>query len=61
MLLTDRESVKNLFKKKPLLQVEGPAKPSTSSAIAKKTSDFKEFLKTLKRPAAQDVSDQCKS
>ncbi|KAK3742898.1 hypothetical protein QZH41_018928 [Actinostola sp. cb2023] len=52
-----KESVKKLFKKKPL-QVDGSA--STSSGNSNKPSDFKEFLKTLKRPAAQDVSDQCK-
>ena len=53
--------MKKLFKKKPL-QVDGSsrAQPSTSSSSGNKTSDFREFLKALKRPAAQDVSDQCK-
>ncbi|KXJ19689.1 rab5 GDP/GTP exchange factor [Exaiptasia diaphana] len=55
-----KESVKNLFKKKPL-QVEGTSRPSPSSTSNKKPSDFKEFLKTLRRPAAHDVSEQCKS
>ncbi|XP_001635384.2 rab5 GDP/GTP exchange factor isoform X2 [Nematostella vectensis] len=63
-----KESVKKLFKKIPAGKLLSPAdglsrpvsSPSSGESSKSSSSDFREFLKTLKRPAAQDVNDKCK-
>lgn len=64
-LESKKQSVKNLFKKSPgrtLLPDGTPAAVAAPSPVepSKAATSFREFLKTLKRPAAQDVNEKCK-
>ncbi|KAJ7360252.1 Rab5 GDP/GTP exchange factor [Desmophyllum pertusum] len=64
-LESKKQSVKKLFKKSPgrsSLPDGIPAANFTLSPVEpqKSATSFREFLKTLKKPAAQDVNDKCK-
>lgn len=64
-LESKKQSVKNLFKKSPgrSMQSEGAPAPNAVPSLvdpSKVASGFREFLKTLKRPAAQDLNEKCK-
>ncbi|KAM7427072.1 Rab5 GDP/GTP exchange factor [Porites harrisoni] len=64
-LESKKQSVKNLFKKSPgrsVLPDGSLAANFTPSPVEvpKAAGGFREFLKTLKKPAAQDVNDKCK-
>jgi len=64
-LESKKQSVKNLFKKSPgksMLPDGTPAANATPSPVEpqKAASGFREFLKTLKKPAAQDVNEKCR-
>lgn len=64
-LESKKQSVKKLFKKSPgraSLPDGTPAANFMPSPVEpqKSATGFREFLKTLKKPAAQDVNDKCK-
>lgn len=64
-LESKKQSVKNLFKKSPGRNVLPDGMPAANIApspveLPKPASGFREFLKTLKKPAAQDVNEKCK-
>ena len=64
-LESKKQSVKKLFKKSPskLVSVDGATSADSSSSLvepSRSSSGFREFLKTLKKPAAQDVNEKCK-
>lgn len=64
-LESKKQSVKKLFKKSPgrsSLPDGTPAANFTPSPVEpqKSATGFREFLKTLKKPAAQDVNEKCK-
>lgn len=64
-LESKKQSVKNLFKKSPGRNVLPDGVPAANIApspveLPKPASGFREFLKTLKKPAAQDVNEKCK-
>lgn len=64
-LESKKQSVKKLFKKSPgrtSLPDGSPAANAFPSLVepSKMASGFREFLKTLKKPAAQDVNEKCK-
>lgn len=61
-LESKKQSVKKLFKKSPgRSSVPDAANLSPSQVEPEKSvSSFRDFLKTLRKPAAQDVNDKCK-